>query len=352
MISNPFGNVFNTLVTFPEGPVKSVFSDPNASGSNVIRYIGGVPEQERQASTSTLFGSAGRPYNLDSISNFRRQDGLPDDCGDVTDGDPPVYPVEVTLPPPPLPGEEILPPESVIVQIEVDGVPEDLEVPIDTVTVDEINGVCMNMFGTRVCIKPDFSITMDDLNDPNPAPTVEEIAEELEDTINPVIAGSVGAQLCDGTIVDFPYNGNGLEGVADKLGAVVDSLLTVNAEQCPIEEEEKTLGPITLLASGTVNDQNVVNIPLDAPVCRIYIELTAPTAGMRVFKMSGDESEANFGSFSVSYQAAGARYLDNWTLFYTRRRFLEFSPKDGLSAFLRLSLKEGLSYTVSVQRTV
>ena len=336
----------------------SVFADPNASGSSVLRYIGGVPEQERVASTFTQFASAARPYSLASIGNFRRSDGQPDNCGS-TPLPPPENDEPVGIPPSPPPDNIIQVEQTFNQTITIGGVTADLGVIIGDVKITNFGTIVFDYAGREYEINPDGTIdeiTEDELTEDETENNTEindkldDLSQKLDDALEDTgrfFDGAIQINDCEGQIISGPYSGEGFAGVESMVNAAVSVLATQSDQFCPIDSGGASYGPSEVISQGTFLVGQVIVVPLPSSPGLLELEINTISERTRIFKLSGDQSSGRFGVWEVATGGPGSEFGRESVRILKPRSSLVVPDLLGLQGYVRLSLDPETQYTLS-----
>lgn len=335
------------------GPIEGleVVPNPNFGNSELLQLVGRTSTGAEQritlssANNNRTFAS----FQVDSIVVLSG----PDNCGDRPGGGP-TYPPAGSLPPPPSVGDTFGDSQDIPSTVPINGVdvPIDLEFgPPEFLGKD---GIRVPINGVPIDISPDGGINIPGGldSDESPIDTIDNKLDEILEKLEEEIGGELTTISCDGETVTASYLGVGLQGLNAGLQtgfALRSSALT---QLCPVGGDINLQDAELLSTSVPFGPSEVKSVSLPEDAKELYIEVTGDPPGLRIFKLAGNDSEARYGFWSVTYDNGNDSFTEAPIEIFTRMATISLPPSNGRSRSVRVSLKSGLGYSLFIQREV
>ena len=337
---------------FLDGPISNIYIRPQPSSpSNDFLSIDHLGQDGNPTTTNVHGTTFGVKITSWSVHTLQRVDGQPDNCGSLP-GSGPTYPDGVDLPPAPNVGDEVFPKEYIeVAPTGPDGQPYPITVEIGPATYCGNGVICVEVNGRPYKLTPEGDIVTGDEEvaprDDEQTPTDK--LDELLNEFNKEVSGVLRAEGCDEALYERAYFGTGFTGLEAMINAAVllrtDTDLT--ACDCFVEED---LMPPQLLASFPQSDGiEVWKVPLSSAVRMAYLEVNGNPGSLRVYRLAGNDREADFGFWSIGYDVGNEEYNGPQIGVTTITSSLPVPPPMGRGRYARISLKKGISATLTVQ---
>jgi hypothetical protein len=153
-------------------------------------------------------------------------------------------------------------------------------------------------------------------------------------------------QICGDEPENAAYLGSGFLGVQAMLETAV-TLLSVQIQSvCARLPGAPTLGPRFFVGQGTASVGSVFNEALTSATRVVEIEIGGDDSNVRVYKLSGSETEGEYGFWAISYDDGTDRFPEESRKLVNKRGSLMVPEFDGRDRCCRISIKRGLTYSL------
>lgn len=328
------------------GPIVAVGIDRAAPNTNGRGYIEFGP-----SGRNYFVGGGSSPYleyfKIIEVVRINSSGAIiADDCGSLPL--PPVeYPDGIELPPPPLPGQELRPPEIVTVTVPVGDTNIDYGISVGPVTIDLDGRLSFDFGGIDISINPDFSVN---IGDPIPSdPSLDEIeyrdrvesaldairdrlialesdVSQVKDEFSRPLDGAISGGLCDGTDVTLDYSGGGFVGLANQVNVLSVVMSFLFQQFCSLLEGDEVLELVPLGSFGGQDNRRFFDIALPSDARVVYLDATTTTGAFAIAASGNDDTEsvqARFAQVSFLVTEGTKRYaLPAENQYYSRGVYL------------------------------
>lgn len=345
------------LVDFISGSNQSGFAQSNAVGFGPFGGFALRPDPARPGWNqlwALMAPSIGEPAQI-LLQNFRTTDtgvswtilGVsvlngPNDCGNINDPAPVIYPPPNSLPPAPSPGQEIIPPGITTFDLDVNGTVVPVGLAYGSATINLNGNVNLNFGGIDVNISPDLGVDFGDGGDSNPdvdgfggepepfpdipdyGPRIDALGTEIENLqtsiesisedvsvletaievvrqlVNTEIDGIVEYVPCNGQVQTVPYSARGLAGLELLMRVTIDVITLLSAQYCPILPKDSCLGAFISsinIPSSEIDFFQDFAIPGGAKT--VILSVDSPRSAYAVRRGSSGDNEDSQKRFAV-----------------------------------------------------
>lgn len=271
----------------------------------------------------------------------------PDDCGNAP-GQGPQYPPGQELAPPGNVGDEIGEAQDITITEDTPDGPVEVTYEFGPIINLGTDGIGTTINGEPIRIAPDGHIGADDPDplDGQPDGRDEEQEQEQTDKLMSDVIGAITVFPCNQDSLEGSYSGQGIDGLKNLIETAT-GLLSIQIESlCSSGNDVAPIGDGILLSSGTFSQGEVRNIPLPSTAVEVQLEVTGFDTRIRVFKLAGNEIEADFGWWSIAFEDGNDRFAQESTRVRSPRVSLDAPPPRGRQRFVRLSLKSEVQYNL------
>ena len=333
----------NTLV----GPivgfeVRTDTGNPNLEALWIV-HNGGASEL---FVVNTSLEGAADDFESYYFTSIERADSQPDSCGDPPDGG--IYPPGTDLGDPVAPGGQIGPKQVITLTLQDGQNSFDTGIEVKEITWNPDDNIVVDLDGLgRFKISPDGVIEQDDTTALDKSPGYDELLDEVEQTKTELDASfdiDVTGFSCFAPPFNINFTGTGISGMMQSIGSMFQGLYISNLERCPNPNAAAQLAPRVQIASGTSDGVTVITQAIASNVVQVQLEITNLPPSLRVFKLSGSQSEGRFGNWAVGTVEGGEVVVPPPTQILSPHSLLDIGENPGKDREIRLSLATGLNW--------